>query len=528
MELFRLFGTIFLKDDDVDKKLDNMDKKAGGLGEKLGGMVGTAAKWGAGMAVAAGAAGAAVLGVVSAASDAASEFADMSVRTGITTDNLQKLKFAAEQAGVNFDVVTGSVGKLTKQMTAAADGNKTAMAAFDTLGVSVKNQDGSLRQMDGVYMDTLKSLAGMKNETERNALAMQLFGKAGLEMVPLLAQGEGGINELMTKAEELGLVMDESAIAAGDNFGDTLDQLTSSLGMVGTKIGVGLMPMVQGFVDFILANMPTIQLIMSTLFSVLGVGIDLLGQGINFLIANVFNPFKDTIIANQATILAAWEVLKTNTQLIFDAILLLAQTVFGLLKAFWQVWGGEVVNIFKIAFDLVVNTFKSASKIITGLMNILIGILTGDWGRAWQGMKDVVVGVWNTITGVVKAGINFILNGVNAIISAINAIKVDVPDWIPGIGGNSIGFNLPKIPMFAQGTDWFEGGYAIVGEEGPELVNLGRGSSVMPADETKNALGGLAIHIENFINNRAQDVENFAAELEFYRKQTATAKGGAY
>ena len=92
--------------------------------------------------------------------------------------------------------------------------------------------------------------------------------------------------------------------------------------------------------------------------------------------------------------------------------------------------------------------------------------------------------MWQGITSFVKGGINAIISSINVFIRGINKIKV--PDFVPGLGGK--GFNISEIPMLAKGTDYFKGGLAIVGEQGPELVSMPRGSQVIPNRETENIL----------------------------------------
>ena len=210
-----------------------------------------------------------MLAVASKASDAASAINDMSVRTGLSTDTLQELKFAAEQTGVNFDSITNASARLTNIMADAANGSKTAQEAFSRLSVEYTNSDGSLRSMSDTFPEVIKKLAGMTNESERNALAFDLFGKGATELVPLLAQGEGGIDELTKKAHGLGLVMSGEAIEAGDKFGDSLDAVKSSVGMLGTEVGIAFMPVIQKLLDWIIKHMPEIKETASIAFGVI-------------------------------------------------------------------------------------------------------------------------------------------------------------------------------------------------------------------------------------------------------------------
>ena len=116
----------------------------------------------------------------------------------------------------------------------------------------------------------------------------------------------------------------------------------------------------------------------------------------------------------------------------------------------------------------VIDVASSIIDALKGLVNFIAGVFTGDWERAWNGIKDFFKGIWDALVGIVKTPINLIIDlinglvggivsGVNTAIKAINSISFTVPDWVPGVGGKGIGFNIrtitaPKIPRLATGT----------------------------------------------------------------------------
>lgn len=138
--------------------------------------------------------------------------------------------------------------------------------------------------------------------------------------------------------------------------------------------------------------------------------------------------------------------------------------------------------------DTVEGIIGGVKRIFGGIVDFIGGVFTGDWGRAWEGIRNVFGGIFETLGAILKAPINFVISAINTVIGAINRINITVPDWVPLIGGRSFGFNIPKIPMLAKGTDFHIGGPAIVGEKGPELVNLPRGSQVIPNRESMGIL----------------------------------------
>ena len=105
-------------------------------------------------------------------------------------------------------------------------------------------------------------------------------------------------------------------------------------------------------------------------------------------------------------------------------------------------------------------------------------------------MKNTITGIWDGIRDGIKGTINQIISAVNGMIGGLNNISFKAPNWVPIIGGNSWGVNIPKIPMLAEGGEILQGGSTIVGEEGAELLDLPQGAKVKPLDKVNNLMGG--------------------------------------
>lgn len=145
---------------------------------------------------------------------------------------------------------------------------------------------------------------------------------------------------------------------------------------------------------------------------------------------------------------------------------------------------------------------------INGIINFITGVFTGNWSLAWEGVKQIFAGVFEGLKGVALAPLNFIIEMVNKAIGAINKISFDVPSWVPGIGGNHIGVNIPTIPKLATGSSYTKKGLTLVGEHGPELVNMPSGAKVNTNSQTNKILGGgkeinLNIKIDTFIGEES-------------------------
>lgn len=168
------------------------------------------------------------------ATNQAAEYADTidkaSIRTGLHRDTLQELAYVADQAGVNYSTIEGSITKLTRAMGDAQMGSKRQTEAFKTLGVSIYETDGSMRKMADVFPEVIQRLSGISNETQRNALSMELFGRSANGLVPLLAAlGTDGMDQLSKKAHSLGLVMSGQSLNELVVYKDALSTVKQQL-----------------------------------------------------------------------------------------------------------------------------------------------------------------------------------------------------------------------------------------------------------------------------------------------------------
>ena len=172
----------------------------------------------------------------------------------------------------------------------------------------------------------------------------------------------------------------------------------------------------------------------------------------------------------------AW--LRRHWSEIWDAIKDTLVKWWSVVKTWWE----EV----RAGFEKAWNGIRS---VFSGMIDFVAGVFTLDWERAWGGVTKIFAGVKTTLLGIadmiwagLKAGLNIVVAAINLVIRMVNLMPaINVPSWVPGIGGQSFGIpNIPEIPMLARGTAAFGGGAAIVGEAGPELVSMPRGAQVSP------------------------------------------------
>jgi len=266
MNIFTLFGSILVDSDKANDSIQKTEKKAEGLASKLGGGIATAGKFGLALGGAAIAAGGAMAGLAVKTADAMGAIDDSAQRAGMTAEEFQKYAYAAKLSGMETATLESAMIKQQKAFTDAKEGSKGMSEAYARLGIDIESVGSSSEAFDQV----IARLADMEDETERNALANDIFGKSYAELAPLLNNGAEGINKLKEEAVELGGVMSNEAVAAGAEFGDQLDKVKTSFGGVISKIGMELLPIFSVFLGWILTNMPEIQAFVGGAFEVIG------------------------------------------------------------------------------------------------------------------------------------------------------------------------------------------------------------------------------------------------------------------
>lgn len=142
----------------------------------------------------------------------------LSSQTGFTVEELQKMKYASDIVDVSMDQMTGSIQKMTKQMSS---GNK----AFETLGVSLTDSNGNMRDAKDVWYDSLDALSKVQNETERDALSMEIFGKSAMDMAGIIDDGGASLKALGDEAEGLGLIMSQDMVDDANLLQDSIDRM---------------------------------------------------------------------------------------------------------------------------------------------------------------------------------------------------------------------------------------------------------------------------------------------------------------
>ena len=223
---------------------------------------------------------------------------------------------------------------------------------------------------------------------------------------------------------------------------------------------------------------------------------------VNFLIANPIVLIIAAIVAFVAWIATKGDEIQAILQKVDDFL----QGVF---TTDWTQSFGILGNILNAFFATVKSVWDSIKSVFDGIIDFIRGVFTGDWERAWKGVQEIFAGLFKGLVAIAKAPlngiialINMVIDAINWMINGINSISFTVPDWVPVLGGKTLGFNIPnigKLAYLAKGGI-LSSGSAIVGEAGPELLTMAGGRAhVMPLNGNAGK-GGITIEMNNTFN----------------------------
>lgn len=171
----------------------------------------------------------------------------LSMQTGQSTQQLQEFAYASELIDVSVDTLQGSLTKLTNNMQDTMNGTGNAKASFEALGVSVTNADGSMRSANDVFYETIDALGQVKNETERDAMSMDIFGRSAQDLNPLIIQGSKTLKAYADEAHNMGYVLDDEALSALGAVDDAYQRLQKTQEGVKNQLAVEFAPYLEEF-----------------------------------------------------------------------------------------------------------------------------------------------------------------------------------------------------------------------------------------------------------------------------------------
>lgn len=370
----------------VESAQDSAGRSTDGWGDKLKGMAGK-------LGAAAAAAGTALIAMGTQAVSNAGDIQEMADKTGISAERLQELGYAAADLGVDMDTVASSQAKLTKNMDAARNGTGQAGDAFKALGINVTDSNGNLRDAREVMFEAFDALGKVGNETERDALAMKIFGRSAQELNPLIDAGSATLADLAQQARDSGAVMSNDAVAGLDAFGDGMDHMKTAILTTIGQAFAKIMPVVQPILDALLSAPGPIKIIIGVI-AALGVGLMALSPVLIALTAVEWAAMAPLLplIGIVAAVIAGIAALV--------AIVIVCIKYWDEIKAAFVTAWEAIVAAFTAAWEAIKGAWDAIVEWLGGLKDAIVGFFAGagEWllehGRAiitgaWDGMKAI-------------------------------------------------------------------------------------------------------------------------------------------
>jgi hypothetical protein len=314
--------------------------------------------------------------------------ADQAARTGLSGEFLQRLGYAADQAGVDSETLTKSLSKMTLVVGEATSGNKAAQSAFSKLGLSVSDlADLSPEEQFASISD---ALGGIPDTAKRAAAAVDIFGKSGAELGPLFEQGSGGIAAAMGQAATLGIGLSDDDIQAAAAADDAMSRLSATVTAVIDKVSAKLAPAWTMAADAVTSVMPALSSLL-----------DAYGEALGF-VADYAAVAWDYFSKGVVTALAVAEFAFKNWQGIgeyaVNSVLLGIVKMIGVTSHFFTQglpgylswFGDNWRDVFYTAFDFVSTGILNLADNVSNAWNAIIAYITGD--------SDSLALVWKPLT----------------------------------------------------------------------------------------------------------------------------------
>ena len=422
----------------------------------------------------------------------------MARNTGVSTEELQKMQYAADLIDVPVDTI---VGGLTKD-----------------------DVTGSFRSITDIFYDSIEALGKIDDETQRDITAMELFGKSADQLAGVIDDGGAALRSLGEEAANMGLIIPQDQLDKANEFNDAIDRLkaeaTGTFAALGTEIAemlIPYLPTIQDMITQILEKLKSIdpeQLGLAAKF----LGVTAAISPISSMISGAAQAFSllsgaigaitapiAAVVAGVGVLGAAFATLwNTNSEFkekmtgIWDSVSnafsgftsgiverlnkmgFEFESFTDIFKALWEGFCNFLAPIFETVWNMIGGILEGALDVLTGVFDIFAGLFTGNWEQMWEGIKEIFGGIWKAIKSVFVGAINLFIDGINAMIKLLNKIN---------IGG--VGINIPLIPKIGLAKGGvLSSGSVLVGEMGPEILTMQGGQAMVQPLNNGNGGGG--------------------------------------
>ena len=365
--------------------------------------------------------GGSILAVGKSTADYAGDMYDMARGAGIGVEAFQKLAYAGRMSGVETEKLSASLVKFDRMVAEATGGNKTYMQTFEDLGIKIKDSAGNLRQPNEIFEDVADIFHNTEDGIGKTALAVELFGKSGADLIPMLNDGKAGLKAFYAEAERLGLALSNEMIAKGDAFSDQLENIGEQVKGVKLQLGAALIPALSAATEKIskvidkitkwvqenpelAATIGNIAMTTGKWIAILGTAAFAIGS-VTFIVGQFGKVFR--IVSDS---------IKIGTKIVSEYKN--GMLLFRMQYALFSVWSKIAAGQFGKVFRKVSDSIKIGTKIVSEYKNgMLLFRMQYALFSVWS--KIAAAGQWVFNTSLYGCPVVWIVAGIMAIIAAV-------------------------------------------------------------------------------------------------------------
>ena len=366
-----------------------------------------------------------------------------------------------------------------------------AMQAMADASTAAYDTQGALDQINSVrYNDLESAMRGVKRQAE------EILWTIGEQLEPYILDGLNFLSatvipNVQAAVEKLGGYVESNVIPAAKTaaqwIGENKDMLLTLAGAIATAVGAYMALKTAGQAAGAIKGIGTVLGTAIKQGGLLKTVVGLLGGQFTVviaIIAAVAGAF--VILWNRSekfrnSVMGIWQRVQPPIQAFGNLVSLIATSLAPVLANLGTVLanlgtvlanlGTVVLGGLEAAFAAMAPYIENVITILTNLIEFITNVFSGNWSAAWQNVVNIFGSVFGMIVNLAKVPINAVISAINWVISKINSISVTIPDWVPGVGGTTLGFNIPTIPALAAGGVATAPTLAMIGEGGePEAV----------------------------------------------------------